>query len=61
MNTPSKKDCRVILDKMLEMNEKHEDVGPQVAELRKHLMQREADKSFYLMMIRHFDEVNDIL
>ena len=60
LNTPPKKVCFEILDKLLLQHSSHEEFGPKVNELRKHLLLREADKNFYLVMIRHFDKDNFI-
>ena len=60
MNTPPKKLCFEILDKLLDQHSNHAEFGPKVKELRKHLFLREADKNFYLVLIRHFDKDNSI-
>ena len=60
LNTPPKKMCFEILDKLLLQHLDHVEFGSRVNELRKHLLLREADKTFYLVLIRHFDKDNFI-
>ena len=57
---PPKNSCRAILDDLLAQKSDHPEVGPYIVELRKHVSEREADKQFYLSLIRHFAKDHEI-
>ena len=60
LNAPTKEVLKDMLHKILEYNKHHEHHGRQIVNLMEHLAVREADKDWYLGMIRHFDGENDI-
>ena len=50
-----------MLVKVLGEHVNHPDFGSQITNLRTHIIEREADKQFYVCMIRKFNPAHDIL
>ena len=50
-----------MLEELLLEHMNHPDVGAQIKELRKHVLDHEADKPFYVNMIRHLAKDHPIL
>ena len=59
-STPSKKELRDILIDILKRKLEHEQHDEPIRRLGEHIYHKEADKNFYLVLIRFFDEQNDL-
>ena len=57
---PPKKDCLNILLSILKKHVDHHQHGEAVRQLGHYLVEKEADKNFYLVLIRFFDAENEL-
>ena len=59
-NLPSKKDCEEILVKILKKHVEHEQHGEAIRRLGELIVDKDADRNFYAVLIRFFDPDNEI-
>ena len=57
---PPKKDCLDILVSILKKHVDHHQHGEAVRQLGHYLVEKEADKNFYVVLIRFFDAENEL-
>ena len=55
VNLPSKMILKQFLVETLQANVNHDQLGPQIARLLEYVEQKDADKMFYAVLLRHLN------